>query len=200
METEETPLRWPEGWPRTRFQDRKAMPAWKKTYGQAVQALAKELKRLGATSWVVTRNVDQTDAGVAVWLTLKPVDNFGWQEALGFVGEVPTIKQIDHAYMKLVQPIHPDGPNPDNALFMQLTKHRDDARAWARGEQNIAHDKVMAIDAFKEHRWNVNAIRMTIFAMRQMERCGSGVMMERAWRGFSKQITAGEGEHVTVGA
>jgi hypothetical protein len=54
---------------------------------------------------------------------------------------------------------------------------------------------VISVDAFKEQRWNLNAIRLTIAAMRQIERCGSPMMMERAFRGFNKAlITAGTAE------
>jgi hypothetical protein len=204
MEHQENfPLRWPEGWPRTRLQDRKNNQAWKWTYPQAVDRLLRELKRFKATAVLITRNETRMeDSGVAVYFSLKPLDAYGWQEALGFVGEVPTIAQIDKAYRDRAVKVHPDGPTPDIALFNALTKHRDDARAWARGEQKIEHDKCIAIDTFKEQRWNVNAIRLTVFALRQIERCGSAVVMERAFKGFAKQITAaasgGERDKQTV--
>jgi hypothetical protein len=171
--------------------DRKAQVAWKKNYSEALASLTKELKRLGATSWLLTRNdTHNPDGGVAIYLTMQPDSQEAWQEALGFIGEVPTVEQIDRAYREKARKIHPDGPSPDPVLFNALTEHRDRARAWARGEQTVAHDKVIACDVFKEQRWNLNAIRLTIGAMRQMERCGASAMMERAWRGFSKQITA----------
>jgi hypothetical protein len=193
--TIESPLRWAEGWPRTRFQDRESRTAWKKNFTESVTSLVKELKLLGATSYLITRNSDQSseDSGVAVYFSLKPVNDYAWQEALGFIGEVPTIQQIDRAYMEKVRKIHPDGPTPDTVLFHELTKHRDRARAWAKGERTVEHEKVMAIDAFKEQRWNVNAIRLTIYALRQIERCGSAVLMDRAFRGFSKQIAVTAG-------
>lgn len=193
---ETNPLQWPDGWPRTRLQDREAKSAWKKNYQQSVDGLLKELKRLGATSCLITRNErGNQDSGVSVYFSLTPLDNYGWQEALGFVGEVPTIQQIDAAYRERIKNIHPDAPKPDLVLFHKLTKHRDDARAWARGTQRVEHEKVIPCDAFKEPQWNINAIRLTIAAMRQIERCGSPMMMERAFRGFSKAlITAGSGD------
>jgi hypothetical protein len=188
----ETPLKWPDNWGRTRFQDRESRSGWKKNYQQSIEGLAKELKRLGATSWVLTHNaLNSEDSGVAVYFTLKPVNQYGWQEALGFIGEIPTVTEIDRAYMERAKKVHPDGQTPDLQLFHALTKHRDEARSWARGEQTAVHDKVIPCDAFKEQRWNINAIRLTIFALRQIERCGSPVMMERAFRGFNKMITAG---------
>jgi len=191
-ETESSPLRWPDGWPRTRFQDRQAKTAWKKNYAESVKALERELKRLGSTAYLITRNGPHSeDSGVAVYFSMKPINNYGWQEALGFVGELPTIDQIDRAYMTRAKKVHPEGPTPDLPLFLALTEHRDRARAWVRGEQKLEHEKVMPCDAFKEQRWNINAIRLTIGAIRQIERCGSPIMMERAFRGFAKQITAG---------
>lgn len=193
---ETNPLQWPDGWPRTRFQDREPKAAWKKNYADSVDGLVKELQRLGATSCLITRNErGNEDYGVAVYFSLKPINNYGWQEALGFVGEVPTVQQIDRAYMERVKEIHPDRPKADLVLFHQLTEHRDRARAWARGTQRVEHEKVIPCDAFSEPRWNINAIRLTIAAMRQIERCGSPMMMERAFRGFSKAlITAGSGD------
>jgi hypothetical protein len=190
---ESTPLQWPDGWPRTRLQDRESKSAWKKNYADSVQGLLRELSRLGATACLITHNDRHSeDSGVSVYFSLKPLDNYGWQEALGFIGEVPTVQQIDRAYMERVKRIHPDGPTPDLVLFRSLTEHRDRARSWARGEQRVEHEKVIPCDAFREARWNVNAIRLTIAAMRQIERCGSPMMMERAFRGFSKAlITAG---------
>jgi len=191
-ETEQMPLKWPEGWPRTRHQDRQQRSAWKKSYQEAVLSLIKELKRSGITHYLITRNEARSeDSGVAVYFTLRPADDYGWQEALGFIGEVPTVAQIDRAYMERVKRVHPDGPTPDLVLFESLTKHRDTARKWARGERTVEMDKVMACDVFKEQRWNISAIRLTLAALRQIERCGSPMIMDRAWRGFAKALITG---------
>jgi hypothetical protein len=185
------PLRWPEGQPRTRLNDRKGQSAWKKPYSQVVDYLESELTRLGATSWLVTHNESSSaDSGVAVYFSLKPQTREEWQEALGFVGEVPTVADIDKAYRERAMKVHPDGPTPDRVVFDKLTEHRDRARAWARGQQAVEHEKVMAIDIFNEVRLNLNAVRMVIAALRQIERCGAPMMMERAFRGFHKQINA----------
>lgn len=189
---ESQPLQWPEGWARTRFQDRGLRPAWKKSYSDAVASLAKEMKRLGATEWVITRNDRYSeDSGIAVYFSLTPQDEYGWQEALGFIGEMPTKDQVTRAYQERARKVHPEGPTPDLTAFMALTKHRDNALAWIRGERKIEHEKVIPCDAFKEQRWNINAIRLTIAALRQIERCGSPMMMERAFRGFSKALLTG---------
>ena len=189
---ESQPLQWPEGWARTRFQDRQTRPAWKKNYADSVTSLAKEMKRLGATSWAITRNTNHSeDSGVAVYFSLTSQDEYGWQEALGFIGEVPTKDQVSKAYQDRARKVHPEGPTPDLPAFMRLTKHRDDALAWIRGERRLEHEKVIPCDAFKEQRWNINAIRLTVAALRQIERCGSPMMMERAFRGFSKALLTG---------
>lgn len=194
METEriEQPLRWPEGWPRTRFQDRKPQKAWARPYNNVVDALRKELKQLKATAWLITHNErSNQDSGVAVYFSLQAMDNYGWQEALGFVGEIPTVDQINRAYRERAEKVHPDRPGGDGVLFNALTKHRDRALAWARGTQTVETDKVFACDKFNEVRLNLNAIRLTIAALRQIERCGTSDMMERAFRGFNKQIGVG---------
>lgn len=197
MEGEVThPLRWPDDRPRTRLQDRKVQAAWKNDYSKTLGLVEKELKQLHVTEYNITHNGNSSEeGGVAVWFTMKPHDDYGWQEALGFVGVIPTVQEIDRAYMRQVQrtkchPDNPDHPLNYRELFHELTKHRDNAIAWARGTRQFAHDKVMAVDNFREVRHNLNAIRLTIAALRQIERCGSPVMMEQALRGYSKQISA----------
>jgi hypothetical protein len=195
MENTEDVLRWPEGWPRTRIQDRKSQGAWKKNTTDYQTRLEKELKRLGVTSYLFTRNRDRgnQDPGVAVYFSRKPINNYGWQEALGLIGVVPTLEQIDHAYRERAKRIHPDGPTPDVKMFHALTEHRDRARDWAQGRHRAEHEYVLACDVFDEVRLNINAIRLTIAALRQIERCGASVMLERAFRGFAKALTVGTG-------
>lgn len=188
---DETPLKWPEDRPRTRFQDRKPQAAWKLNYADTLSALHKELLLLKATYALVTHNsTGHEDGGVAVWFSRKPVDDYGWQDALGFIGTVPTAREIETAYMERVRRIHPDGPTPNRAAFDELTKHRDQARKWVRGERSAEYELVMAVDAFKETRHNLNAIKLTLSALRQIERCGSPVMMEQAFRGFRPALMA----------
>lgn len=185
------PLKWPEDRPRTRFQDRKPQAAWKMPYADTLKGLQRELELLKATSALITHNsYGHEDGGVAVWLSRKPVDDYGWQDALGFIGVVPTEKDITHAYMQRVSKIHPDGPTPNRVAFDELTKHRDNARRWVRGERTVEHETVMAVDTFKEIRHNLNAIKLTLAALRQIERCGSPVMMEQAFRGFRPALMA----------
>lgn len=190
---EETPLRWPDSQARTRIQDRKPQTAWKKKQHEYQNLLIAELKRMGATSVLISTNAfpdSQRDPGVAVYLSLNQVD-YSWQEALGFVGQLPTVQEIDRAYMHKAKSFHVDGPTPNAELFHQLTKQRDQAKAFVRGEHLADHDKVIAVDVFKEVRLNMAAIRLVLSAMRQIDRCGAPMMTERAWRGFAKMITAG---------
>jgi len=188
---DESPLKWPEDRPRTRFQDRDTRAAWKLNYSDTLKGLQRELQLLKATSALVTHNqAGHEDGGVAVWLSRKPVDDYGWQDALGFIGVIPSMKDVDHAYMERIRKIHPDGPTPNRVAFDELTKHRDNARRWVRGERTVEHETVMAVDTFKEVRHNLNAIKLTLSALRQIERCGSPVMMEQAFRGFRPALAA----------
>lgn len=197
----ETTLKWPEDRPRTRFQDRKAQAAWKMGYGDTLKALQKELAMAKATSVLITHNPQgHEDGGVAVWISRKPVDDYGWQDALGFIGVVPTEKDITHAYMSRVSKIHPDGPTPNRVAFDELTKHRDNARRWVRGERLREHESCMAVDTFKEVRHNLNAIKLVLSALRQIERCGSPVMTEQAWRGFRPALAAQASEDAHGGS
>lgn len=196
---DKSPLKWPEDRPRTRFQDRKPQAAWKLGYGDTLAALKKELLLLKATYAEVTHNpAGHEDGGISVWFSRQPIDDYGWQDALGFIGMVPSRKEIDHAYHTRVSKIHPDGPTPNRVAFDEITKHRDNAYRWIRGERTVELETVMAIDTFKETRHNLNAIKLTLSALRQIERCGSAVMMEQAFRGFRPALTAKASEGINV--
>jgi hypothetical protein len=187
----EIPLKWPQDRPRTRFQDRKPQAAWKLSLADTLKALERELVLLKATYAMVTHNaVGHEDGGVSLWLSRKAVDEYGWQDALGFIGIVPSAAEITHAYHERVRKIHPDGPTPNRVLFDEITKHRDNALRWIRGERLVEPETVMAVDTFKEVRHNLNAIKLTLSALRQIERCGSPVMMEQAFRGFRPALVA----------
>lgn len=199
----EIPLKWPQDRPRTRFQDRKSQAAWKLTLPDTMKALEKELVLLKVTYAMVTHNaVGHEDGGVSVWLSRKAMDEYGWQDALGFIGTIPTVQEVDRAYMQLARKVHPECPTPNLTAFAELTKHRDNARRWIRGERLVEPETVMAVDTFKEVRHNLNAIKLTLSALRQIERCGSPVMMEQAFRGFRPALAAKASEeaHATTPA
>jgi hypothetical protein len=64
-------------------------------------------------------------------------------------------------------------------------RHRDNALRWITRKTNQKFDYVIACDQFKEVRLNMAAIVMTIKAIRQIERCGTSSLLERAFKGFS---------------
>jgi hypothetical protein len=188
---DEMPLKWPDDRPRTRFQDREGKAAWKLSYADALKGLERELKLLKATFALITHNsIGYEDGGVALWLSRKAVDDYGWQDAFGFVGVIPTAKEIGQAYRERAQKVHPDGPTPNRVAFDELTKHRDNAMKWIQGRRSVEPETVMAVDTFREVRHNLNAIKLTLSALRQIERCGSPVMMEQAFRGFRPALSA----------
>jgi hypothetical protein len=188
---DETPLKWPEDRPRTRFQDRQPKAAWKLSYADAMKGLERELALLKATFALVTHNpLNHEDGGVAVWMSRKPVDDYRWQDEFGFIGVIPTVQELDRAYMQKARKCAPETPTPNLERFHELTKLRDQGRRWIRGERMIEPETVMAVDTFKEVRHNLNAIKLTLSALRQIERCGSPVMMEQAFRGFRPALAA----------
>lgn len=193
---ESYPLAWPEGWPRTRPQDRRAMAAWKRTANQYREALDKELTRMESPSFVISSNVPLTqrgsmtpgveplDVGVAVYFSRKFKEDFSWQDALGIHDPAPTEQQITDAVRRLAQIHHPDRGG-DMAMFQSVMKHRDNALRWVNRKSNQNFDYVIAADNFKEVRLNMAAIVLTIKAIRQIERCGTSSLLERAFKGFS---------------
>jgi hypothetical protein len=184
-------LRWPEGQPRTRIQDREGRGGWKLPLLKTKEALRRELELSGASSSLLTYSGDTRDPGVAVYFSRKPTNEYAWQEALGFIGEIPTVDGINKRYQQLARKVHPDGPTPDVAMFTALSEHRQRALDWVTGKHRDDHEYVIAIDVFNELRLNINAVKIVLYSLRRIEDCGSPLMLERAFRGFHKQISAG---------
>lgn len=190
------PLAWPDGWPRTRPQDRRVMSSWKRTATQYRDGLATELERMKSPHSVISTNVplsvrgtlergiEPLDVGVAVYFSRQLKEDFSWQDALGIHDPAPTEQQVSDAYRRLAQTYHPDRGG-DAAMFAAVTKHRDNALRWINRKTEQRFEYVIACDQFKEVRLNLAAIVMTIKAIRQIERCGTSSLLERAFKGFS---------------
>ena len=69
--------------------------------------------------------------------------------------------------------------------FIALDRHRKNALAYVNRISGKSPDYVIACDKFKRPEWNINAIRMTIHSLRQMERDGTSRLLERAMHGFA---------------
>lgn len=193
---ESFPLSWPEDWPRTRPQDRRAMGSWKRTANQYREGLVTELSRMESPSAVISSNVplnlrgamtqgvEPLDVGVAVYFSRKIKEDFSWQDALGIHDPAPTEQQVQDAFRRLAQQYHPDRGG-DVAMFQAVTKHRDNAIRWITRKTNQDFPHVIACDQFREVRLNMAAIVMTIKAIRQIERCGASSLLDRVFKGFS---------------
>lgn len=174
----ETVLRWPDGWDRTRVSDWKARGQWKKTYRQYEEMLIRELERLGATSIVVTRSENERlDPGVAVWFSKQKPD-YSWQGVLGIDNPAPTLAEIDDAFRLRAKKCHPD-TGGDVEVYKRLVDARQRAKDWVLGTHDKHHDYVMAIDRFREARWNLCAIRLAFAAFRSLDRLGVPAILER---------------------
>lgn len=173
------------------------MGSWKRTANQYREALMTELERMGAPSFVISSNVpisargsmvpgiEPRDVGVAVYFSRKLKEDFSWQDALGITDPYPTEDQVNDAFRRLAKQYHPDTQGGDLAMFQAATKHRDNALRWLRQKTNQSFDYVIANDQFREVRLNMAAIVMSLKALRQLDRCGSTGLLERAFRGFS---------------
>jgi hypothetical protein len=199
---ESYPLAWPSDWPRLRPQDQKPMAAWKRSANQYREALAVELERMGSPSAVISSNVplnlrgalttgvEPRDVGVAVYFSRKIKEDFSWQDALNLHDPAPTEAQVNDAYRKLAAMYHPD-QGGDVELFRAVTRHRDNALRWVTRKEHQAFDYVIACDQFREVRLNMAAIVLTIKAIRQIERCGTSSLLERAFKGFAALTSGG---------
>ncbi len=91
---------------------------------------------------------------------------------------------LKKAYRSLAQQYHPDRGG-DVTMFQALARHRDNALRWITRKSGQQFEYVIACDQFREVRLNMAAIVQTIKAIRQIERCGTSSLLERAFRGFS---------------
>lgn len=172
------------------------MASWKRTATQYRDALATELERMQSPSSIISTNVplnmrgalsagiEPLDVGVSVYFSRKIKEDFAWQDALNIHDPAPTEQQINEAFRRLAQQYHPDRGG-DIAMFQSVTRHRDNALRWVNRKTNQNFEYVIACDQFKEVRLNMAAIVMTIKAIRQIERCGTSSLLERAFKGFS---------------
>lgn len=197
IKKEAFPLAWPDGWPRTRPQDQRAMSSWKRTANQYRDALATELERMKSPSSVISTNIpmnlrgmmtpgiEPRDVGVAVYFSRQFKEDFTWSDILQIREPISaTESQIQDAYRRLAQMYHPDRGG-DVAMFQKATQARDNALRWINRQTDQRFDYVIACDQFREVRLNMAAIVMTIKAIRQIERCGTSSLLERAFKGFS---------------
>lgn len=191
------PLSWPEHWPRTRPQDQKPMASWKRTANQYRESLATELERMGSGAAIISTNVplnlrgamtigiEPRDVGVAVYFSRKVKEDFSWQDVLGISDPVAaTADQVQAAFKRLATRYHPDAGG-DLAMFQKVATARDNAIRWINRASDQNFQYVIAADQFREVRLNMAAIVMSIKAIRQLERCGTSAILERAFKGFS---------------
>lgn len=188
MDTERQPLVWPKQKARTRPSDQKHNGAWKKKWPEYIAMLDKELKRMGATRYVVTYNsaAVSRDPGVAVWFDRKSSIDSHWQDVLGIDNPYPTVDEINSVYKQKVKPVHPDlNPGIDLAPYRELTLARDQAIQFVRGTEELPKGYVIPSDQWREARQNLYAIIGTIQSIRRIERLGATQLFEGALQGFA---------------
>ena len=114
-------------------------------------------------------------------------EDYGWQTALGIDSPLPTMAEIDDAFRRKAAQYHPDRPGGDVEIFRALGQHRDRAKAWIlnKGDE---HEYALACDKFAESRWNINALKLGVAALRKIEEYGLPGMLERTFKGFKTAI------------
>lgn len=173
------------------------MATWKKTANFYHEALGAELTRMAAVASVISSNVPLTlrgsmtagieprDVGVAIYFSRKVKEDFAWQDVLGIRDPVAvTEAQIQEAFKRLAQLYHPDRGG-DIAMFQKVATAKENALRWLNRKTDQNFQFVIANDQFREVRLNMAAIVMSLKALRQLDRCGSTGLLERAFKGFS---------------
>jgi|GEM_PF-4479566 len=198
---ERSPLKWAEGWTHTPIGDRKPMKAWKKPFAYYRDALIEQLRKVGATEILISYNEGddaRRDPGVTVYFSKPLREDFSWQLGLGIDNPAPTLAEIDAAYRRKVQPVHPDRPENaggDVEMYLKLGNWREQAKAWVLDTHRSEHDFALPCDRFTEPRWNLNALKLGIAALRRLEDYGLPGMLERTFRGLRVQLA----EHAGTG-
>lgn len=199
---EQSPVKWAEGWDRTPIGERKDVKAWKKPFAYYREALVQQLARLGANEVLISFNTGddaRRDPGVTVYFSKPMKEDYSWQMGLGIDNPAPTLAEIDDAYRKKVMVHHPDRGG-DVEIFKRLGKYRVAARAWVQNKARSDHEYALPCDRFSEPRWNLNALRLGIAALRRLEEYGLPGMLERTFRGFRVALPAhASGEEDTSG-
>ncbi len=183
---DEAPLKWPEGWSRTLIENRQPKSAWKKPLAHYRDAVIHELELMGVSAVTISRNdgdLGRRDPGVAVWFSIKPVQDWSWQSGLQIDSPIPSLEEIDTAYKRLARKHHPDavanGSGGDIQTYHKLTDYRKKARAWVLGEDKTQHGNCIPMDRFTEARLNLAGIRAALAHFRGLERLGMPAIVER---------------------
>lgn len=199
--TEQSPLKWAEGWDHVPISERREMKAWKKPFIYYKEALVAQLAKLGAVEVVISFNTGdeaRRDPGVTVYFSKPMKEDYSWQMGLGIDNPAPTLAEIDDAYKKKAMIHHPDRGG-DIEVFKRLGKWRIQARAWVLNKANTEHEFALPCDLFKEPRWNINALRLGVAALRRLEDYGLPGMLERTFRGFRVALPAHASSEVKNG-
>jgi hypothetical protein len=200
----ESPLKWPEGWSRTLIENRQPKSAWKKPLTHYQDAVVHELELMGVSAVTISRNdgdLARRDPGVAVWFSIKPVQDWSWQSGLQIDSPIPSLDEIDIAYKRLARKHHPDavanGSGGDIQTYHKLTGYRKTARAWVLGDDKTQHGNCIPMDRFTEARLNLAGIRAALAHFRGLERLGMPAIVERV---MSTAFKAALPQHATEAA
>lgn len=194
------PLTWPADWPRTSVKDQRTNSQWKKDLNVYKFEIVHELRALKATRSIISTNckvVDRDgrlspnderttrDPGVAVYFERPVVEDFKWMTTLMLTGS-PTDSDIDVAFKRLALPHHPDRGG-DAKLFALYSEAKQLGLAWYR-RTTQPPNLVIACDTFNAVRLNLNAIALSLKAIRQLERCGTSQLLERTFQSMTTLI------------
>lgn len=193
MTITENPLVWPAQQPRTFLREQRENKAWKDTANQAAEKLVLELKRFKVQNFVLSCNLfkkssgsydtgggEPPDVGVAVYFSRKRDNEVDWQQLLGIRNPNPLHSEIDQAFREKAPQFHPEGGRtPNLAMYQQLIDAKKAAYRHIAQRKGEIYDMAIACDTWKQVRWNIKALAMSLSALRSLERLGTSALMER---------------------
>lgn len=180
-------LRWPEGTPRMRIQDRRGNAHWRLPREKYLGGAIEELTKMKARSIHVTHtDNERVDPAVAIWWSVKKeVYDYSWQIGLGLDTPAPTLQEIDEAFRARALKYHPDRGG-DVEMFKRLDGYRKEARAWVLGTRE-SQELCIPCDLYNETRLNLAALRFAFYAFRKLDAVGIPGILERT---LSKTFSA----------
>lgn len=189
----QSPLKWPQGRPRTMIGARIDRKAWKLTTAQYKDRLDTELIRMKVRAAVLTINeAGSRDPSAAVYFTRPPAaDDFSWQDTLGITNPDPTTDEIEDKFKSMLRGLDQSLADTDRDLRYQLNEARKRALAFASGNYGKENELAIGCDKFKEVKWNICAIAMTLNFLRRLDEIGSTDIIDRAYSGFRAELTDG---------
>ena len=167
--------------------------AWKLTKPQYSDRLDIELGRMKVRAATLTLNeTGSRDPSAALYFTRPPAeDDFSWQDTLEITNPDPSVNEIEERFRERLKGLDQSLNDTDRDLRYSLNEARKRALAFATGNYGKENELAIACDKFRDVKWNICAIGMTLNMLRRLNEIGASDIINRAYTGFRAELTEG---------